>query len=78
MIADLEVRPSAASKVPAVQWTLAGDTFVTFQDAAKAAKTTAQRALFGLFAVTLGRRYGQSDIVSGIALHRRDLSNRYT
>jgi amino acid adenylation domain-containing protein len=64
--------------VPAAEWTLEGDAFARLQNAAKAAGTTLQRALFALFALTLGRRYGQSDIVSGIALHRRDLANRYT
>ncbi len=44
----------------------------------KAAGASVQRALFALFAVALSRRYGQSEIVSGIALHRRDLANRYT
>jgi amino acid adenylation domain-containing protein len=77
LIADMEARPSRQRKVPYVDWTLAGDVYRQLQDSAKAAGTTVQRALFALFALALGRRYGQSEVVSGVALHRRDLANRH-
>ena len=78
LIADLEERPSALKKVPAADWTLEGDQFANLQSAAKTAGVTLQRVLFGLFACVVGRRYSQSDVVTGVALHRRDLANRLT
>jgi amino acid adenylation domain-containing protein len=78
LIADMEPRAHSERKVPAMKWTFTGAEFAEFQQAAAAAKTSVQRALFALFAVTLGRRYGQSDVVTGVALHRRDLSSRHT
>jgi hypothetical protein len=78
LIAGMEPRANAGSSAPAVAWTFSGEAFLRFQSAAQAAGVSAQRALFALFALALGRRYGQSDIVSGIALHRRDLANRTT
>ncbi len=78
LIADLEVRPNDLKKVPTADWKLEGEEFTGFQNTAKSAGTTVQRALFALFSLTLGRRYGQSDIVSGVALHRRDLANLNT
>jgi amino acid adenylation domain-containing protein len=78
LIADLEARPTGENKVPFAEWKLEGEDFKEFQDAARTAGTTIQRALFALFTMALGRRYGQSDIVSGVALHRRDLATRHT
>jgi hypothetical protein len=67
LIADLEARPTGENKVPFAEWKLEGEDFKEFQDAARTAGTTIQRALFALFTMALGRRYGQSDIVSGVA-----------
>ena len=77
LIADMELRETADRKVPIAEWQIKGNAFSEFEAAVKAAGTTVQRALFALFAVTLGRRYGQTDIVSGVALHRRELANRH-
>ena len=78
LIADMELRPKSGTAVPSTAWDLTGELYDHFEKAAKAAGTSAQRALFALFAVTLGRRYGQEDVVSGVALHRRDLTSRHT
>jgi amino acid adenylation domain-containing protein len=78
LIADMELRESGMTKVPAAEWILSGDRFTQLETNARAAKTTAQRALFALFTLMLGRRHGQTDLVSGLALHRRDAANRFT
>jgi amino acid adenylation domain-containing protein len=81
LIADLSAIPAdreAPASVPTASWVLDGEAYAAFERAAETAGTTAQRALFALFALALGRRYGQTDIVSGVALHRRDLANRHT
>ena len=49
-----------------------------FAEAAEAAKLLPHRALFGLLAVTLARRFGQSDFAIGLALHRRDRHSMQT
>jgi amino acid adenylation domain-containing protein len=68
LISDMEPRASQDARVPSAEWMLP----------AVDLGPSPQRALFALFALVLGRRYGQSDIVSGIALHRRDAANRHT
>jgi hypothetical protein len=64
-------------KVSIADWSLDEETFLCLQQTAHDAGVIVQRTVFAIFAMTLARRYGQSDVVSGIALHRRDLSNRY-
>ena len=78
LIAEMEARATDNRHVPIAEWKLAGEEFAAFQKCVKAAKSTVQRALFSLFAVAMGRRYGQTDVVSGVALHRRDLANRHS
>jgi len=46
-----------------------------FTEAAEQAKLLPHRALFGLFAVTLARRFCRTDLSFGLALHRRDKSS---
>ena len=74
----LAMQPSpAASNVasPSIRRTLDRDRYAAFTVAAKEAGTLPSRALFGLLAVALGRRYGQTDITCGMLLHRRDRTN---
>ena len=79
LIEGLEARRTISSPRPASSgWSIDGDAFAHLEKAAQAAGTSAQRALFALCTVALARRYGKTDIVSGIALHRRDLANRHT
>ncbi len=78
LLSNLEPRVNGQRTVPPVKWLLDGESLQHFQTAAEAAGTTVQRALFALFALVLGRRYGQSDLVSGVALHRRDIASRHT
>ncbi|MFN7981656.1 MAG: amino acid adenylation domain-containing protein [Vicinamibacterales bacterium] len=78
LIADLDVHASGAREVPVAEWRVTGGEAAALRAAATRAATTVQRALFGLFAVTAGRRYGQTDVVAGMALHRRDAANRHT
>jgi amino acid adenylation domain-containing protein len=78
LIADMQVSTGGPRKVPIVAWILEDTAFSDFQLSAQTAGTSVQRALFALFVVTLSSRYGQWDVVSGIALHRRDLMNRHT
>ena len=53
-----------------------GDVFAQLERSARTAGVNIQRILFALFTLTISRRYGQSDLVTGIALHRRDQTNR--
>jgi amino acid adenylation domain-containing protein len=75
LIADLEARPSGATGVPVADCSITGPAFERFKSAADEIGVPVNRALFALATIALGRRYGQSDLVAGIALHRRDLSN---
>jgi hypothetical protein len=77
LIQPRKTQTSNQQKVSVADWTLNSDTYAHLEQSAHGAELTTQRALFALFAMTLGRRYGQSDLVSGIALHRRDRSNRH-
>ncbi|MFK7874842.1 MAG: condensation domain-containing protein, partial [Paracoccaceae bacterium] len=45
---------------------------IGFPAAAEAANLLPHRALFGILAVVLARRFGQTDLSCGLALHRRD------
>ncbi len=79
LIADMERRASGEhAQPPSSASIITGPAYRRLQSAAKAAGMTVNRLLFALFSVTLARRYGQNDVVAGVALHRRDLSNRYT
>lgn len=60
---------TAAGRIPAERG---------FLQAAKAANLSAPRALFGLLAITFARRFGQDDLICGLALHRRDAKTRHT
>ncbi|HEY4051581.1 MAG TPA: condensation domain-containing protein, partial [Acidobacteriaceae bacterium] len=77
LISDMKVQASAVRGVSATGWALEGEAFARFRESARAAGTSAQRALFALCAMVMGRRYGQWDVVSGMALHRRDAANRH-
>jgi hypothetical protein len=59
-----------------LDWTLDPATAGTLAVAARAIDVTPQRALFALFLVVLARRFHQTDLVAGIAIHRRDRSNQ--
>jgi hypothetical protein len=77
LIMNGNTRTADQKGVSIADWSLDEHGCARFEQSAHNAEVTAQRALFAIFAMTLARRYGKSDIVSGIALHRRDLSNRH-
>ena len=77
LIRDMGPRANFTHEIPSAGWTMDGQEFSSFQKAAARAGSNVQRALFALCAMVLARRNGQSDVVSGVALHRRDASNRH-
>ncbi len=78
LMSDLGPAGHSQEEPAIVEWRIGGDELGHWQEAAKNAGTNVQRALFALFAIVMGRRHGQTDIVSGIALHRRDVANWHT
>jgi len=57
------------------QWQLEGELYSAFAAACANAGVPPHRATFALFNLVLARRYSQSDLTIGMALHRRDASN---
>lgn len=78
LIADMEPRRVVERQLPTASYRIAGDELAALHAAAELAGTSAHRTLFALFIVALARRHGQWDIISGIALHRRDAASRFT
>jgi amino acid adenylation domain-containing protein len=58
-----------------VRMRLDGLRYNAFSTACTSASLSPQRVIFSLFRLAVGRRYGQPDLIIGMALHRRDASN---
>ena len=78
LIADLEVRPANKRTYPSRSGPSRAKTSENLQEHYQSRRVNVQRVLIRLFSCALGRRYSQTDIVIGVALHRRDLTNRLT
>ncbi|WP_260705497.1 condensation domain-containing protein [Edaphobacter flagellatus] len=59
-------------------WTLSGELWECLQKLASDIKIAPFRILFAIFAAVSAEHYGQSDLVTAMALHRRDQSSRLT
>jgi amino acid adenylation domain-containing protein len=75
--APLPTTLSPADGEPRISFSLDIEGFSQLQEAARQAGTTPHRALMGVFAVALSRRYRRTDFVLGMALHRREWSTRH-